>query len=84
MMTAALTFCPICQLPIDRSAVLEIAAPLPRWTVICIDGAWAHVRSHRDGLQYVVYMADAAVATKVVKGQRVLTIEAQRRANKKE
>lgn len=84
MMTAALNFCPICQLAIDRTAVLEISAPLPRWTVICHDGAWLHMRSDKDGLQYVVYMAGAAVATKVVKGQRVLTLEAQRRASKKE
>lgn len=55
-----INFCPLCQKRVDRASVQNIAEPLPRWNVHCCAGAWCHITSEKDGLDYVVYMEQAA------------------------
>jgi len=54
-------FCPVCQQPVEQSAVLNIAAPAKGWAVVCHQGAWCHCISSRDGIERIVYMALAAI-----------------------
>lgn len=56
-----INFCPLCQRRVNRAAVLDIDTPHASWQVHCVDGAWCHITSAKDGLDYVVYMAKAAL-----------------------
>ena len=55
----AINFCPICGDRVQRSAVVDLAEPLARWTVHCRSGAWAHITA-RGGVAMVVFMVRAS------------------------
>lgn len=68
-----LGFCPMCQKPVQQSAVLDIAAPSASWKVICHTGAWCHCISSKDGIERIVYMALAAIPETAVERDELVT-----------
>ena len=58
-------FCPICQKSVQQSVVLNIAKPAKGWVVFCLDGAFCHTMSSKDGIERLVYMKKAAVKREV-------------------
>lgn len=72
----AINFCPICGERVQRSAVVDLAEPLPRWTVHCRAGAWAHITA-RGGVAMVVFMVQASLPSSVSEIDRAFTFDAR-------
>jgi hypothetical protein len=77
-----LGFCPMCQKPVQQSAVLDIAAPSASWKVICHAGAWVHCISAKDGIERIVYMAQAAIPETAAQRDELVTFPMRQHVEK--